>query len=112
MKGIPKAPELSNKNKSNDSEFIDTNEGKTYLRDTTKPVGDACRDDGTLKDADEMEWPNSPTELEAPNDFPECHHDDYEPGFQVNSQRDSTPLEFPESEDEKTIPQKRVKVSL
>ena len=31
----------------------------------TKPVGDACRDDGTLKDASEMVWPDSPTELEA-----------------------------------------------
>jgi hypothetical protein len=30
--------------------------------DTSKPVGDACREDGTLKDASEMEWPNSPTE--------------------------------------------------
>jgi hypothetical protein len=30
--------------------------------DTSKPVGDACRDDGTLKDAKEMDWLNSPTE--------------------------------------------------
>jgi len=30
--------------------------------DTSKPVGDACRVDGTLKDASEMEWPDSPTE--------------------------------------------------
>ena len=29
--------------------------------DTSKPVGDACREDGTLKDAGEMEWPDSPT---------------------------------------------------
>ena len=49
LKGVPKAPE-----------------GKIY-RDTTKPVGDACHEDGTLKDADEMVWPNSPTELEPDN---------------------------------------------
>lgn len=30
--------------------------------DMSKPEGDACREDGTLKDASEMEWPNSPTE--------------------------------------------------
>ena len=33
----------------------------TYLMDTSKPVGDACREDGTLKEASEMEWPDSPT---------------------------------------------------
>ena len=34
----------------------------TYIMDISKPVGDACREDGTLKDAKEMDWPNSPTE--------------------------------------------------
>jgi len=29
--------------------------------DKSKPVGDACRKDGTLKDASKMDWPNSPT---------------------------------------------------
>ena len=38
----------------------------TYLMDISKPEGDACRKDGTLKDADEMEWPNSPTEYNQP----------------------------------------------
>lgn len=33
-----------------------------YLMDMSKPEGDACREDGTLKDASEMEWPDSPTE--------------------------------------------------
>ena len=32
--------------------------------DKSKPVGDACREDGTLKDASEMDWPELPTELE------------------------------------------------
>jgi hypothetical protein len=49
LKGVPKAPE------------------RKIYREATKPVGDACREDGTLKDADEMVWPNSPTELEPDN---------------------------------------------
>jgi hypothetical protein len=28
----------------------------TQLKDASKPVGEACRDDGTLKDASEIEW--------------------------------------------------------
>ena len=73
FKGTPKAPERSRKKISNES--LDTNaKGRPYLRDITKPVGDACRDDGTLKDTDEMVWPNSPTELVVPqNDFHESH---------------------------------------
>jgi hypothetical protein len=35
--------------------------GKTYEKDITKPDGDACNEDGTLKDASELEWPDSPT---------------------------------------------------
>ena len=30
--------------------------------DKSKPEGDACRKDGTLKDASELDWPDSPTE--------------------------------------------------
>jgi hypothetical protein len=33
------------------------------LKDSSKPDGEACNEDGTLKDAEEMEWPNSPTDL-------------------------------------------------
>lgn len=81
MKGIPNAPELEGSSKNIANEFLDTNEKeKTYTRDMTKPVGDACRNDGTLKDASEMVWPDSPT-LEAPqNDFRE--YDDIYDGFQ------------------------------
>ena len=32
-----------------------------YLKDTSKPNGDACQEDSTLKDADEMQWLDSPT---------------------------------------------------
>ena len=89
MKGVPKAPEGSSKDLSD--KLLDINEkGKTYLRDATKPIGDACRDDGTLKDADEMVWPNSPTELEAPQkDFRDWYDD--EPGSESKSTRDNLP---------------------
>ena len=30
--------------------------------DPSNPVGDACRNDGTLKDASKMDWPDSPIE--------------------------------------------------
>jgi len=32
----------------------------TYTMDQTKPVGEACNEDGTLKDASELDWPDSP----------------------------------------------------
>jgi hypothetical protein len=35
---------------------------RTHSKDTSRPVGDACRDDGTLKDASEMEWLNLPSD--------------------------------------------------
>jgi hypothetical protein len=62
-------------NVSDHDENPDTNEkGKTYLRDMAKPVGDACRADGTLKDANEMVWVTSPTADEGPsNNFHESH---------------------------------------
>lgn len=44
LKGIPKTPG-SRKNISD--EFLDNNaKGNTYFRDITKPIGDACCDDG------------------------------------------------------------------
>ena len=123
LKGILlQAPELeaSSKNKSN--ELPDTDErAKTYMRDLTKPVGDACRDDGTLKDADELEWPDSPSELVATQTHFDWHHGpaDDEPAPHPDSEferRSSTPLQVEvsivESEDEITIPQKRKKVSM
>ena len=42
--------------------------GNNYLKDFSKPDGDACREDGTLKDASEMEWPNSPSETDFRDD--------------------------------------------
>ena len=122
LKGILQAPELegSSKDKSNELPVPDNNEGeKTYMRDMTKPVGDACRDDGTLKDADELEWPDSPSELVATQTHFDWHHGpaDDEPAPHPDSEfdrRSSTPVEVMvvESEDEITIPRKRKKVSL
>ena len=34
--------------------------------DATKPVGEACNGDGTLKDASEMNWLNSPSDEMPP----------------------------------------------
>lgn len=36
--------------------------GQRVLKDTSKPDGDACRPDGKLKEASEMEWLHSPSE--------------------------------------------------
>ena len=32
------------------------------LHDATKPIGDACNADGTLKDASEIDWLHSPSD--------------------------------------------------
>ena len=40
-------------------------------KDITKPDGEACNDDGTLKDASLMNWVNSPLD-ETPPPFPAC----------------------------------------
>ena len=43
------------------------------FKDRNMPDGDACRPDGTLKDASEMDFPNSPSE--APGNLPESSGD-------------------------------------
>jgi hypothetical protein len=42
---------------------------KTYFKDTGKPDGEACREDGTLKDVDELVWPDSPSDEVLKNVF-------------------------------------------
>jgi hypothetical protein len=37
------------------------------LKDTSKPEGEACNADGTLKDAEQMQWLNSPLDLPPPS---------------------------------------------
>ena len=41
----------------------------------TKPVGEACHEDGTLKDVSEIEWADSPTafQVEAPQNDDELY---------------------------------------
>ena len=85
------------------------------MRDFTKPVGDACREDGTLKDASELEQPDSPTGLVAPQKNWNEH--DYEPAQHAEGDFNQRSSILPEvmtvkSEDELTIPQKHTKVSI
>ena len=78
------------------------------MRDFTKPVGDVCCEDGTLKDASKLEWPDSPSELVAPqNDWNEHNYEPVQHPEGDLNQRSSTPPEVMtvESEDELTIPQ-------
>jgi hypothetical protein len=91
LKGVLKVPPGYWSSKNISDEVLDTNEKeKTYLRDVTKPVGNACHDDGTLKDADEMVWPDSLTKLEVPQkDI--CEWYDYECSSESESMRWSLP---------------------
>lgn len=45
-------------------------------KDITKPDGEACNEDGTLKDASEMEWLNSPGSNSSPIPFSKRAHND------------------------------------
>lgn len=77
--------------------------------DTSKPLGDACRDDGTLKDASEMVWPNSPTD----DNQRELIDDQFEYNRALNEDQfrdNGSELEFPTSES-KSDEAPKVKVS-
>ena len=52
---------MANRNMSESSSEIES-ASNNYFKDFSKPDGDTCHEDGTLKDASEMEWPNSPSE--------------------------------------------------
>jgi len=41
----------------------------SFLKDASKPEGEACNPDGSLKDADTMEWLNSPSDLAPATSF-------------------------------------------
>jgi hypothetical protein len=68
--------------KANTSDHVSSTnpKGTVFFKDSSKPDGDACRDDGTLKDASELEWPNSPSDSKASN----TTFDDY--AMQVDSE--------------------------
>ena len=65
------------------------------FKDVTMPDGDACRPDGTLKDASEIQWLNSPSE--ETRDLPQLSEDGY------NSKR-SLPCDDEESNSESDGP--------
>ena len=61
MTGFSKTPEPS---KNSSGENSSANERiNPYLQNPTMPHGDACNDDGTLKDASEMIWPDSSSQI-------------------------------------------------
>ena len=66
----------------------------TYLMDMSKPEGDACREDGTLKDASEMEWPNSPTEYNKA--LISQHEEDWQDHYKKRSELEgpNSPAEY------------------
>lgn len=133
---VPKTPRAKETSRNISNVFPDSNEnGKTYSRDMTKPIGDACRDDGTLKDANEIEWVHSPTKVtssEPPPESPGTSSDIYvsdnhdlpsikvscvlqiwcrnSPATQQKTQIHG--VEDPKSEDEITVPQKRKNVRI
>jgi hypothetical protein len=45
-----------------------------FLKDASKPEGEACNPDGTLKDADKMEWLNSPSDVGLAPLEKQCEH--------------------------------------
>jgi len=46
-----------------------------FLKDMSKPEGEACNPDGMLKDAEQIEWLNSPLDL---NQDKCTLHDEYD----------------------------------
>ena len=52
--------------------------GKIFFKKPSKPDSDVCHDDGTLKDASELEWPDSPSDIEASNNTFDDYAMDYE----------------------------------
>ena len=58
---------MVNRNMSESSSGIES-ASNNYFKDFSKLDGDACREDGTLKDASEMEWLNSPSETNFRDD--------------------------------------------
>jgi len=77
----------SSRNTSDQSSGLNE-KGNTYQKDPTKSVGEACNEDGTLKDASELEWPYSPTER---NGFESPDSDSGKPWDTWNLENDDAP---------------------
>ncbi|KIL56940.1 hypothetical protein M378DRAFT_16608 [Amanita muscaria Koide BX008] len=67
---------LSNKGQSSTSKKPRLTLNTAIERDKTTPVGEACNPDGTLKDASDMVWVNSPSDLTPPPLSTKRGHDD------------------------------------
>ncbi|KAM6503724.1 hypothetical protein JOM56_000667 [Amanita muscaria] len=67
---------LSNKGQSNTGKKPRLTLNTAIKRDKTTPVGEACNPDGTLKDASDMVWVNSPSDLTPPPLSTKRGHDD------------------------------------
>ncbi|KIL54867.1 hypothetical protein M378DRAFT_182392 [Amanita muscaria Koide BX008] len=66
-KELPKSVANSSKSLPKASSSLNEHEEVSYVKDAIKPVGEAVREDGTLKDASEMDWPHSPSEYNGPS---------------------------------------------
>ena len=53
---------------SGDATQENTNNSKQIYKDYSKPNGEACREEGTLKDVSELDWPDSPSDP-SPHDW-------------------------------------------
>ena len=79
------------------------------LKDASKPDGEACNDDGTLKEASEMDWPDSPTDLAAPATLKRRAHSDDESGGDGEDEKDEEDLDIDGNDDPEDVGHKRTK---
>lgn len=86
------------------------------FKDTTKPDGDACRPDGTLKDASEMEWLDSPSAV--PVNLPNLKENSIDfnddlPSWDTLTKKRSLPSDGDESNENESVvaPGPKIKVS-
>ena len=94
-----------NRNVSELSSGIGSASG-TYFKDTSKPDGDACREDGTLKDASEMDWADSPSEPhfgEYPDLDGNARHEDSDLELSYLSVRKKRKQDFSDDDDSDII---------
>lgn len=84
LAGVPKTLEGSTK-KISDGLSGANEQRQTYLQDIAMPHGDACRDNGTLKDAHEMTWLNSPSDEVGPAKIPAWNGPEFQDEFEQNN---------------------------
>jgi len=81
------------------------------LKDAGKPDGEACNDDGTLEEESEMDWLDSPTDLEAPASPPTLKHQAHsdENCGDGEDEKDEEDLDIDGNDDSEDIGHKRTK---